>query len=44
MEAKYIIISIVKSNNSENNVWAVAKRSPKVFAKVPTKLCVLHSS
>ena len=24
MEAKYIIISIVKSNNSENNVWAVA--------------------
>ena len=24
MEAKYIIISIVKSNKSENNVWAVA--------------------
>ena len=36
MEAKYIIISIVKSNNSENNVWAVAitgEEKPEGFCK-----------
>ena len=36
MEAKYIIISIVKSNNSENNVWAVAitgEEKPEGYCK-----------
>lgn len=36
MEAKYIIISIVKSNKSENNVWAVAitgVEKPEGFCK-----------
>ena len=36
MEAKYIIVSIVKSNNSENNVWAVAitgEEKPEGFCK-----------
>lgn len=36
MEAKYIIISIVKSNNSENHVWAVAitgEEKPEGFCK-----------
>ena len=36
MEAKYIIVSIVKSNNSENNVWAVAitgEEQPKGYCK-----------
>ena len=36
MEAKYIIITIVKSNNSENNVWAVAitgEEKPEGFCK-----------
>lgn len=36
MEAKYIIISIVKSNNSENKVWAVAitgEEKPEGFCK-----------
>ena len=36
MEAKYIIISIVKSNNSEKNVWAVAitgEEKPEGFCK-----------
>ena len=36
MEAKYIIVSIVKSNNSENNVWAVAitgEEKPEGYCK-----------
>ena len=36
MEAKYIIISIVKSNNSENNVWAIAitgEEKPEGYCK-----------
>lgn len=36
MEAKYIIVSIVKSNNSENNVWAVAitgEEQPQGYCK-----------
>ena len=36
MEAKYIIITIVKSNNSENNVWAVAitgEEKPEGYCK-----------
>ena len=36
MEAKYIIISIVKSNKSENNVWAVAitgEEKPEGYCK-----------
>ena len=40
MEAKYIIISIVKSNNSENNVWAVAitgEEKPEGFCKSACK-------
>ena len=36
MEAKYIIVSVVKSNNSENNVWAVAitgEEQPQGYCK-----------
>ena len=36
METKYIIVSIVKSNNSENNVWAVAitgEEQPRGYCK-----------
>ena len=36
MEAKYIFVSIVKSNNSENNVWAVAitgEEKPEGYCK-----------
>ena len=36
MEAKYIIISIVKSNKSENNVWAIAitgEEKPEGYCK-----------
>ena len=36
MEAKYIIVSVVKSNNSENNVWAVAitgEEKPEGYCK-----------
>ena len=36
MEAKNIIVSIVKSNNSENNVWAVAitgEEKPEGYCK-----------
>lgn len=36
MEAKYIIVSIVESNNSENNVWAVAitgEEQPQGYCK-----------
>lgn len=36
MEAKYIIVTIVKSNNSENNVWAVAitgEEKPEGYCK-----------
>lgn len=36
METKYIIVTIVKSNNSENNVWAVAitgEEQPRGYCK-----------
>ena len=40
MEAKVIIISVVKSNKSENNVWMVAitgEEQGKAYCKSPYK-------